>query len=327
MSKFEELLIQYNKTADDITFDYADLSDEELEAKFAELFGEDDPDPSSEGEGDKEDPDKDAKVDSEDDKKDESSSSESGAKGGTRGGDASTSESESSSDSSSSSESETPVWGTGETSGSKSDDEDTAGTTTTTKKKFELSMQDTIFSLTELVNATYGESDNDWYCVTAYNDYLVMTGWWNNRSYKQSYKNENDTLSLVGDRVEVYCQYLTQEEIDELAELRSNYEALVQFKADVEKEELTSQKNALIEDERFEIIRDVDAYKELVKDVEKYSLEELETKLKLIVADFALGNNTFAAFDKQKGGKMFTIPSKTKSSITSRYGGIFKDNK
>ena len=38
MTKFEELLTKYGKTVDDITFDYAEMSDEELEAKFAEMF-------------------------------------------------------------------------------------------------------------------------------------------------------------------------------------------------------------------------------------------------------------------------------------------------
>ena len=41
MTKFEELLAKYNKTVEDVTFDYSELSDEELEAKFAEAFGED----------------------------------------------------------------------------------------------------------------------------------------------------------------------------------------------------------------------------------------------------------------------------------------------
>ena len=41
MTKFEELLAKYNKTVEDVTFDYSELSDEELEATFAEVFGED----------------------------------------------------------------------------------------------------------------------------------------------------------------------------------------------------------------------------------------------------------------------------------------------
>lgn len=38
MTKFEELLQKYEKTAEDITFEYENLSDEELEAKFEEAF-------------------------------------------------------------------------------------------------------------------------------------------------------------------------------------------------------------------------------------------------------------------------------------------------
>ena len=40
--KFEELLEKYGKTVEDITFEYENMTDEELEAKFEEVFGEDD---------------------------------------------------------------------------------------------------------------------------------------------------------------------------------------------------------------------------------------------------------------------------------------------
>ena len=38
VNKLDELLSKYNKTLEDLTFDYADLTDEELEAKFTEVF-------------------------------------------------------------------------------------------------------------------------------------------------------------------------------------------------------------------------------------------------------------------------------------------------
>ena len=60
---FEELLKKYNKTVKDITFEYENLSDEELEAKFAEIFENDNTgtdngnEPSGEGDnGDNSDP-------------------------------------------------------------------------------------------------------------------------------------------------------------------------------------------------------------------------------------------------------------------------------
>lgn len=51
MTKFEELLQKYDKSLDDITFDYDGLTDEELESKFAEVFfdGEDPTDTENPG--------------------------------------------------------------------------------------------------------------------------------------------------------------------------------------------------------------------------------------------------------------------------------------
>lgn len=40
MGKFEELLAKYGKTVDEVTFEYENLSDEELEVAFKEAFGE-----------------------------------------------------------------------------------------------------------------------------------------------------------------------------------------------------------------------------------------------------------------------------------------------
>ena len=53
--KFEELLEKYGKTLEDVTFEYENMTDEELEAKFEEVFGkectaEEGEDPASEGE-------------------------------------------------------------------------------------------------------------------------------------------------------------------------------------------------------------------------------------------------------------------------------------
>lgn len=47
MTKFEELLEKYNKTVEDITFEYKGLSDEELEEVFSTTFGESEPTPDT----------------------------------------------------------------------------------------------------------------------------------------------------------------------------------------------------------------------------------------------------------------------------------------
>ena len=49
--KLEELLEKYGKTKEDLNFEFEGLTDEELEAKFAEVFGETEEEPASEEDG------------------------------------------------------------------------------------------------------------------------------------------------------------------------------------------------------------------------------------------------------------------------------------
>lgn len=64
MDKFKELLEKYNKTEADITFEYDGLSDEELEAKFKEMFDSNDSDTDPD---DDEEPDVNINIDDNDD--------------------------------------------------------------------------------------------------------------------------------------------------------------------------------------------------------------------------------------------------------------------
>ena len=55
VDKFEELLKQYNIAAEDVDFEYENLSEDELVAKFAEVFGDDGDNPEPENDADSED--------------------------------------------------------------------------------------------------------------------------------------------------------------------------------------------------------------------------------------------------------------------------------
>lgn len=300
VSKFDELLAKYGKTIEDVDFEYQGLSDEELEAKFAEVFADDtDPDTSSEDNSEGEDTSDEPEVklgagnsdDDNDDEPDDSNSDD--------------------------------VVSTNQ----QEDDDTSQGDNKKKTNDFALSLQEKVNALYELVCSTYEEADNEWYGLTCYENpnYVIMHGYFNGRHYKQNYKVENDEYSLVGDRVQVFEQFLTQEEMDALDEMKTNYSALVEYKQNIEKAEFEEKKEELLADERFSIIKDSEEYKSLLNEKENFSLEELETKLKLIVADYALGNADFSKFNKQKSGRMFGIP-KSGNTVTSKYGGIFSDD-
>ena len=297
VDKLNELLAQYNKTLEDLDFEYEGLSDEELEAKFAEVFADDNNDtPSNDNESS--------------DNSNEGDNAEPTSEGGEGG------ESDNSDDTNEGDRT-IPIG--------QVDDDDSTGTKK--NSEFALSLQEKINALQNLVAITYEEADNEWYCTIVYDSYLVMIGYWKGQAYKQNYKEENGEFTLTGDRVRVYEQFLTQEEIDTLESMKSEFSALKEFKSNVEKADFEAKKNELIEDSRFDSIRETEEFKKVISEAEKYSLEELETQFKLIFADIELANRNFEQkpISQQKSGKMFRLPSKGGNPVESKYGGIFSE--
>ena len=191
-------------------------------------------------------------------------------------------------------------------------------------KKFAVSLQEKIYAIQDLVNATYAEADNTYYGVSVYEDYVVMCDYWSGRYYKQSYTSENDNYSLTGDRVEVYAEFVTSDEQKELESMRSNYAALKEFKETAEKNELHAKREEILNSEKYESVSETDAFKELVKNMDNYSLEELEKEAKIIFAD-NFNMETFAvhAEKAQKNSTVKVFANVNKSKKDSRYGNLF----
>ena len=291
MDKFNELLEKYGKTAEDIDFEYEDMTDEELESKFEEVFG----------------------------KLEENSTSEPSNDEGTDDGDESEENPEVKEDNA------CVGGGSGTTKKKKKNNSiecsyEVDGET----KKFAVSLQEKIYAIQDLVNATYAEADNTYYGVSVYEDYVVMCDYWSGRYYKQSYTSENDNYSLTGDRVEVYAEFVTSDEQKELDAMRSNYAALKEFKETAEKNELHAKREEILNSEKYEAVSETDAFKELVKNMDNYSLEELEKEAKIIFAD-NFNMETFAvhAEKAQKNSTVKVFANVNKSKKDSRYGNLF----
>ena len=191
-------------------------------------------------------------------------------------------------------------------------------------KKFAVSLQEKIYAIQDLVNATYAEADNTYYGVSVYEDYVVMCDYWSGRYYKQSYTSENDNYSLTGDRVEVYAEFVTSDEQKELDAMRSNYATLKEFKENAEKNELHAKREEILNSEKYEAVSETEAFKELVKNMDNYSLEELEKEAKIIFAD-NFNMETFAvhAEKTQKKSTVKVFANVNKSKKDNRYGNLF----
>lgn len=296
MNKFEELLAKYGKTAEEVTFEIEGLSDEELEEKFKEAF-EDDNDESKLYDDDE--------SDSENDDGDNSD------------------------------DEEEPITTEEEACGKKKKKKkcsiDSDGNVSVS---FEISHEDIRGALFNLIGV-YEEEDNEWYWITnVYDDYFIFENWDGNKMYKQSYSVDGDNVTLSGDRQEVFKMILTESEKlaiekmrEDYASLEAKYNELKTFKDNYDAAELKAKKDAIFARSEYSVLADDEAFKTLITDAEKFSVDEVEAKAKAIFADYVIKTCTFSAKDDgEKKPKVLGFNFNKKEDKKSPYGNLFKND-
>lgn len=194
-------------------------------------------------------------------------------------------------------------------------------------KTFSTSLIEKLNALYTLVNETYGESDNDYYDVDAddENKFVYMMGWYSGKNYKQKYSVKKDVFSLQGDRVECFRKLLTQDEINQLEQMKSNYaevsDKLAKYEAEPEKMAILNSEDysSIAESEEFIAFKAQDAHFDL-------SVDEVRTKADEMLLNAAkAGKVEFSVKEpemkKEIGMKKLPVNPVNKRS---RYGGLGK---
>lgn len=286
--KLQELLEKYSKSVEELDFDYENMTSEELEAKFIELF-EADPEPEPAPSFEQTCPECGAKIDD-----DADTCPECGA-------------------SLSNDDSEKFV---------RKGSIEFAGHT----YNFEVSLDEILYGLERLVNETYSETDNAYYSVKAYDKYVVMIDYWTGHAFKQSYKSRNGVYTLTGDRVEVFARYLTAEEDAALDEMRSKYTELQAFKDNYDAEMLKAEKQNVFDKYANKIGTNTE-FIELKNNMDNFSVEEIETKCKCIHSDATFATTTTFSEKPEKVIKKFVRVgfSAPASEENDPYATLFKE--
>ena len=284
MTKFEELLTKYGKTAEDVTFDYVEMSDEELEAKFAEMFDNDNSDGDNSDNGESGEPSNDGEGDGE---------------------------------------------GASDPDG---DEGKNISKNELFNKLFEISFDEIRYALNNLCSVY--RNDSEWcYVSQVYENYFIMEDWDSDKYYKQSYEKDGDNISLSGERIEMFAMLLTESEKLSIEDMRSNYSTLKEFKETAEKNELHAQKEAIINADNYSVLTEKDSdgnyvnadFAELVKTMDNYSIEDFETKVKVMHSDYMSAHANFSSVDTKKNTnsvKILTNMNK-KSKPKKNYGNLF----
>ena len=193
---------------------------------------------------------------------------------------------------------------------------------------FELSHEDLRATLFDLLWATY--PDNFYCIVSVYDNYFVAEDWdAMNTYYKFGYEKNESSVSLTGDMVQVYAEYLTAAEKDALDLMRTTYDGLQNEVNAYKAKEATQEKfEKVVNNSDYSVIKDTEEFNSLVKDMDKYTVEEFCVKADLLLAKYVKSTSTFAAkkneTPKTKYLNLFSGEQR-ESKKNKPYGGIFED--
>ena len=299
MDKFNELLSKYGKTAEDVDFEYEGLTDEELEAKFEEVFGEKKPeeDDNSDDNGSDGEPSDEGEGSSDTEDNTDTGVKEDNACGG----------------------------GSGSTKKKKKNAEEPVEDMVRT---FTVSHEDIRYALYNLLD-TVSMDDNDWYCITSvFDDYFVYESWNGGKIFGQKYTKENDNIAFDGDRYELFREYITADEKAQLDDMRSNYSSIVEELNTYKSAEIYADKMTVFDDEAYADYLETDEFKALMSDesVNQYSKEELAEKADATLGKLVKKNRSFS-YSENNEKKSNKVNFNLKPDVQKKskaYGTLFK---
>lgn len=308
MGLFEQLLEQYNVTAEDVTFEHENLTDEELKAKFEEMFGSAEADPAPESNFEDE-ADSDSAEGGEAEADNEPEAEEEGTESEVK-----ESEAESQEDTSVVQD-DAPAKKV-----------ENSIIYNVNGKEFAVSLNDKIYALGTLVNDTYSESDNAYYSVLVYDKELVMVDVWAGSAYRQAYSERSGVFSLKGDRVPVHAIYVTDTEEQKIDEIRSNYSVVCTELEKYHAAEENAKKEAIINSKEWALISDNEKFAALKANFAEYSVEELQNKCDAILLETVKSGVQVSNVPKDTKEKhvfsVFRVPEGQQKEV-KRYGNIF----
>lgn len=187
--------------------------------------------------------------------------------------------------------------------------------------KYELSHDDVRTALYALLAATNEDGYYYTWIVEVYDNKFIYSDCSEGKFYRQKYTKDDENVALDGDRVEVFSEWLTKEELDALDALKADYAALKSFKDNYDAAEEQAQKDQVFAKKSYEKLADVEAFKELKKNAANFSVNEIVEKAKLIYADFMEQNE--APEVETQPAKVMGFNFNKKEAKKSPYGNLF----
>ncbi len=202
-------------------------------------------------------------------------------------------------------------------------------------KSFELSHDDIRSKLYRLLEAVEKEDDEWYYIDKVYDDYFIYSSWDSDTYYKQGYVKTDIDVAFEGERIELFVEYLTAEELEELNKMRENYntiakelEELKEFKAQKDKEEFEAEQEKIRQEKiehintEYETLSD-DIRELFISKVDEYkSIEDIDADICVYIVKNKV---TFskAKSNKDKPVVKVKVEKEQSDKSISPYGNLF----
>ena len=212
--------------------------------------------------------------------------------------------------------------------------------------KYELSFDDISYKIYEILyNAN---PDCYYYLVNVYDDkFIYQRECYNEAGYvaqtfRQQYSKAEgqDEIAFVGDPIEVFSEYLTEDEVKKLSEIRAGYEKLVNDAKELEVkyndaikelEDLRAYKQNIIDTEHkeevdlmlqgYSVLANLEGYNEIVEDKYNKDINEMEKNLKVLAFDNDIRLDrkpqTKKKFEKDSQAKIPVVGTKAPAPLTA----------
>lgn len=194
--------------------------------------------------------------------------------------------------------------------------------------KFELSFYDIENKIYNMINEIDedGYMSYDYWICDVYPTYAIIRNYEEQKYYKLPYTIDEEDNIMIGEKVEVFSMWLTQDEKDSLESMQSEF-SIMKEKEQLEVEaQLNAQKDELFE-KYDELLLENEEYEKIKESKSEYSIESLETTLAVL---YVKSSVQFSAKQSNKSsiiklGNEDELNKKTKP-VVDPYGGLFTKN-
>lgn len=185
---------------------------------------------------------------------------------------------------------------------------------------WELSFTDTTRRVMEAIDKEYGRNLE---VVESFNGHLIVRDWYAQKLFAQKYHQSDEGISLDGDLVQVFIQYMTKDALEEVQMMKDSISVLREELNVYRTNESNQLKDKVLAEAAYAPYLEEEEFVELINSRDSYSAEEFADKAELAFARAVKRMGLIKRKKKCSEAFNFSNPGKELSENKQKYGNLF----